>query len=98
MKLKEIKKIDETLVQKIMNGESLVIEKGDLEEDPSAEGEFVLEAVWCPTSGGPCIDCDFDGSNLLKLCDICSLADDSALSYTHKHGCLSHSFKRKSDD
>lgn len=98
MKLKEIKKIDETLVQKFMDGESLVIEKGDLEEYPLTEGEYVLVTGWCPTSSVPCMDCDFDGSNLLKLCDICSCADDSTHFDTHKQGYLSHSFKRKSDD
>jgi len=98
MKIKEIKKIDETVVQQIMNGESLVIEKGDLEEDPSAEGEFVLVAGWCPTSFEPCIGCIFDGKILLNLCDICICADNSPLLDTHKYGNLSHFFKRKSED
>jgi len=98
MKLKEIKTIDDTLVQQFMNGESLVIEKGDLEEFPMTEGEYVLRPAWCPSSSGPCIDCDFDGTNLSKICDICSCADDKSFFDTHKHGCISHSFKRKSDD
>ncbi len=102
MKFKDINSINRKAVLKLMDGEPLVIEEGDIKDTDlahSAEmaGEYVLETIQLKDYTCPCDGCAFEDvvplveSNAYKLCNLCMRADSIQLRDFH----VFHILKKK---
>ncbi len=102
MKFKDINRNSKKAVLKLMDGEPLVIEEGDIKDTGlahSAElaGEYVLETIQLKDYTCPCDGCAFEDVEPLvelsayKLCNLCMRADSITLSVNH----VFHILKKK---